>query len=90
MIQAQICEDDSVTEDQRKKYQHFDIVPRLSPEHGGPEPVDIDRPLTPMEEDMLDVEAANDVVLREKIRVGSVPTVTTIYRYTASAICIIF
>ena len=82
VIQAQVCEDvDSVPSflsdpnlyNLHKISTPFNYVPDLPVAFGGT--------VTSLDIGILNQEASEDIVLREKIIEGTVPTIDTIYRY---------
>lgn len=73
VIQARICDDETLSVQPKPLFLDFDIIPDLSPELGGP--------MTSISEELLDQESAGDDLLRGKIVNGITPTIDTIYRY---------
>ena len=73
VLQAQIVEDDKLSQSRKSLHTIFNICPDINEDYGG-------LPSKPYTEEELDVDAFNDPALREKLAAGQVPLVDTIVR----------
>lgn len=72
IIQAQIFEDFSFSDELKNKNAEYNVDTKLAPEYGGV--------MNTVPEVVLNHETMNDLELREKILKGVVPTIDTIFR----------
>ena len=77
MLQAQIVEDEKLSDDVKRLHTTFDIIPDIKADYGGV--CDL-----PYSEEQLDIDALNDPALRMNLALGRVPLVDTIVR------CVLF
>lgn len=76
IIQAQIFEDFSFSDELKNKYPEYNVDVKLPPEYGGV--------METVPESILNHETMNDMELRERILKGYVPTIDTIFRFVDS------